>query len=303
MARSALAFDRGAALAASAVLTVLAVSRIGTARAGEVDWLTPSAKIVEHARREIPPDTWERARCVAVMPAASAGDGAGGRGVMSCRSGERWSAPLFLRLTNGSAAFQAGPGRADLVLLLMNESSVGNILGRRVSLGSGTGVLAYSSSNGAFAGVYVSSGVLRPDEDANTIVYGRGSSPRTILAAREISAPIEAAPFLRALGRSANTSAAPDATPGSTHGDVADRPNATRAVDDDDLRARLLVAEQTIDRMLTDTAAPAGGVVMAAAAEGGRATGANGATVSVERARLIQLRQQLDAVLAKLGRR
>jgi len=148
MARSALAFDRGAALAASAVLTVLAVSRIGTARAGEVDWLTPSAKIVEHARREIPPDTWERARCVAVMPAASAGDGAGGRGVMSCRSGERWSAPLFLRLTNGSAAFQAGPGRADLVLLLMNESSVGNILGRRVSLGSGTGVLAYSSSNG-----------------------------------------------------------------------------------------------------------------------------------------------------------
>jgi hypothetical protein len=74
-------------------------------------------------------------------------------------------------------------------------------------------------------------------------------------------------------------------------------------VDDDDLRARLLVAQQTIDRMLTETAAPAGGVVMAAAAEGGRGAGANGATVSVERARLIQLRQQLDAVLAKLGRR
>jgi lipid-binding SYLF domain-containing protein len=304
MARSALALDRSAALAASVALTVLAVSQIGTARTGGVDWLAPSAKIVEQARREIPPDTWERARCVAVMPAASAGDGGSGRGVMSCRSGDRWSAPLFLRLTNGSAAFQAGPGQTDLVLLLMNESSVGNILGRRVSLGSGTGVLAYAGSKGAFAGIDVSSGVLRPDEDANTAVYGRGSSPRTILAAREISAPIEAAPFLRALGRSASTSAAPDTTPGSTpHGDVADRPNATRGVDDDDIRARLLVAQQTIDRMLTETAAPAGGVVMAAAAEGGRGTGANGATVSVERARLIQLRQQLDAVLAKLGRR
>jgi lipid-binding SYLF domain-containing protein len=304
MARSALALDRGAALAAAVALTVLAVSPIGTARTGEADWLAPSAKIVEQARRGIPPDTWEHARCVAVVPAGLAGDGGSARGVMSCRSGDRWSAPLFLRLTSGSAAFQAGPGRTDLVLLLMNESSVGNILGRRVSLGSGTEVLAYARSSGAFAGVDVSSGVLRPDEDANTIVYGRGSSPRTILAAREISAPIEAAPFLRALGRSENTSAAPDTTPGSTpHGDAADRPNATRGVDEDDLRARLLVAQQTIDRMLTETTAAAGDTVRAAAAEGARGDGANGATVTVERARLIQLRQQLDGVIAKLSRR
>jgi lipid-binding SYLF domain-containing protein len=318
MARSARGFDRGAALAAPVALAVLAVSLSGTARTGEVDRLTPSAKIVEQARREVPLDAWERARCVAVLPAAAAGDAGTGGGVMSCRSGGAWSAPLFVRLTSGSTAFQAGTRRADLVVLLMNPTSVGSILGGRVGLGAGSEILAYARSRGAFAGVDVSSGVLQSEDDANTIVYGHGSSPATILAASEISAPIEAAPFLRALGRSANTSAAPDTARGSTsRADGADRPTATGAVVDDDVRERILVAQQTIDRMLTETAAPAGGVTRAVEGDRGTpgatltigttgttgTTGSTGSTVLVERARLIQLRQQLDAVLAKLSRR
>ena len=50
-------------------------------------------------------------------------------------------------------------------------------------------ILSYSRSKGLFAGIDISGGVLRPDEDANVGVYGAGATARTILASREISAP------------------------------------------------------------------------------------------------------------------
>ena len=53
-------------------------------------------------------------------------------------------------------------------------------------------ILSYSRSKGLFAGIDLSGGVLRPDEDANTGVYGAGATPSTILATREMSAPPEA---------------------------------------------------------------------------------------------------------------
>src|SRR5882724_1630849 len=60
-------------------------------------------------------------------------------------------------------------------------------------------ILSYSRSKGLFAGIDLSGGVLRPDEDANKDVYGAGAMPSRILATREMSAPPEAAPFLSAL--------------------------------------------------------------------------------------------------------
>ena len=45
-----------------------------------------------------------------------------GKGVMSCRAGEQWSAPVFMQLAKGSWGFQAGAEQVDLVLLVMNES-------------------------------------------------------------------------------------------------------------------------------------------------------------------------------------
>ena len=62
---------------------------------------------------------------------------------------------------------------------------------------------------------------------------------------------------------------------------------------DDDLRARVVDLQQMLDRILADTTpAPVG------------TTGtAGGGTVTVDRARLLQLRQQLDAMMAALNRR
>ena len=51
-----------------------------------------------------------------------------GKGVISCRSGREWSAPVFMQLTKGSAGFQAGAQATDLVLVVMNQSGVDKLL-------------------------------------------------------------------------------------------------------------------------------------------------------------------------------
>jgi hypothetical protein len=71
----------------------------------------------------------------------------------------------------------------------------------------------------------------------------------------------------------------------------------TSSTIDDDLRARVVDIQQTLDRLLADTTpAPVGttGTVGATPAS---------STVTIERARLIQLREQLEALIATLSRR
>jgi len=156
-------------------------------------------------------------------------------------------------------------------------------------------ILSYSRSQGLFAGIDLSGGVLRPDEDANVGVYGAGSSARTILASRELSAPPEAMPFLRGLSTiSTPTVAAATAAPSAS---VPATPRTTTmSTTDDDLRTRVVDIQQTVDRMLADTTpAPVG--------TSGTADTVVSSTVRVDRARLLQLRQQLEALLTSLNRR
>ena len=63
-------------------------------------------------------------------------------------------------------------------------------------------ILSYSRSQGLFAGIDLSGGVLKPDRDDNLNLYGREITARDILIAKRISAPRVAAPFLSALRRS-----------------------------------------------------------------------------------------------------
>jgi len=285
-------------------------------RPGDVARLSSAARAIQDMRGEIPEDFWERARCVVSIPelkkAAFIFGGEYGKGVMSCRAGDQWSAPVFMQLAKGSWGFQAGAEQADLILLVMNEEGVQKLLGNKVNLGADASVAAgpvgrrggvgtdgalsaeivsYSKSRGLFAGIDVSGGVLRPDEDANAGAYGAGATPRTVLASREMSAPTEAAPFLSALKSAAPGATAPAATAATTR-------DTAHAAADDDLRARLVDIQQSIDRMLADTTpAPVGTT--------GTTTTAAGTTsaVSVDRARLLQLRQQLDSLLASLNKR
>jgi SH3 domain-containing YSC84-like protein 1 len=302
-------------IAAAAVLILSA----GGVFASETSRLTAAASAVQQIRDEIPQQYWTGARCVMVIPdlkkAAFIVGGEYGKGVMSCRAGEQWSAPVFMQIAKGSWGFQAGAEQADLVLLVMNESGVQKLLKNKVNLGADASVaagplgrrggvstdavvtaeiLSYSRSKGLFAGIDLSGGVLRPDEDANRSVYGTGATPSTILATREISAPPDAAPFLAALGR---TSSSPSPRQGAAAAPPASRPATTPATADD-VRAQVVDIQQALDRMLADTTPAAVGT---SGTVGGSESG--GGAVSIERARLVQLRRQIDALLATLNRR
>jgi lipid-binding SYLF domain-containing protein len=301
---------------AATVLLATAGTASAAIRPGEVARLTSAARAIQDMKDDIPQEYWERARCVIVIPelkkAAFILGGEFGRGIMSCRAGDQWSAPVFMQLAKGSWGFQAGVEEVDLVMLVMNEAGAQKLLSNKVTLGADASVAAgpvgrrgavgtdaaltaeiisYSKSHGLFAGVNLSGGVLRPDDDANVGVYGPGATPRTILASREISAPPEAAPFLNALKSVASTTstssaAATPATPRTT----------TMPTTDDDVRARAIEIQQSIDRMLADTtSAPVG--------TSGTTGAASASTVTVDRERLLQLRQQLAELIASLNRR
>jgi lipid-binding SYLF domain-containing protein len=142
-----------------------------------------------------------------------------GRGVMSCRKGQQWSAPLFMELAKGSWGFQIGAAEIDLVLLVMNRDGAEKLLSNKVTLGTDASVaagpvgraaaagtdlqlraeiLSYSRARGLFAGIDISGGVLRPDDDANTDVYGQKADAKAVVFG-DTPAPPEARPWLQAL--------------------------------------------------------------------------------------------------------
>jgi lipid-binding SYLF domain-containing protein len=139
---------------------------------------------------------------------------------MSCRRGSDWSAPLFMRLDKGSWGLQIGAQTIDLVLLVMNPSGIEKLLENKVSLGAELSVaagpigrdaraatdpqvtaeiLSYSRTQGLFAGVNLSGGVLRPDGDDNRDLYGVRVTGRDVLLGESVPIPTVAEPFMKAL--------------------------------------------------------------------------------------------------------
>jgi lipid-binding SYLF domain-containing protein len=307
-------------VAATIVLASVSSARAAVSRS-EAERLAAAARTVQDIRSEIPDELWGRPRCVVVIPdlkkAAFILGGEYGKGVMSCRAGNQWSAPAFMELAKGSWGFQAGVEGVDLVLLVMNEQGVEKLLRNKTNLGVDASVaagpvgrrggastdaaltaeiLSYSRSHGLFAGIDISGGVLRPDEDSNRHVYGHDASPRTILTSREIMPPAEGRAFLDALAAAASPSrttanTAPASTPATPR-------TTTIPTTDEDLRARIVDIQQTVDRLLAETTpAPVG-----TSGTAGQPPAASG-TVTIDRARLLQLRAQIDALIASLNRR
>src|SRR5207247_2666593 len=96
--------------------------------------------------KAIPQDVWDKAACVAVIPsvkkAAFVFGGEYGKGVVSCRTANAWSAPVFLELEKGSWGFQIGAEQIDLVLLVMNKSGMDKLLQNKVALGADLSIAA-----------------------------------------------------------------------------------------------------------------------------------------------------------------
>jgi lipid-binding SYLF domain-containing protein len=217
-----------------AMFVVLAwLAAIGTAFAAvstaEAKRLQRAAEVVRAMRAQadkgIPEKLWGSAECVVVIPglkkAALGIGGEFGRGVMNCRNGGRWSAPVFMQLAKGSWGFQIGAAEIDLVLLVMNRDGAEKLLKDKVSLGAGASIAAgpvgraataatdarltaeivsYSRARGVFAGIDISGGVLSPDNDANTDAYGAKVDPKEIVFG-SVQPPPEAELLLKELRR------------------------------------------------------------------------------------------------------
>jgi SH3 domain-containing YSC84-like protein 1 len=175
--------------------------------------------------RDVPQALWEDAACVVVVPglkkAAFVFGGEYGKGLMSCRKAGEWSAPVFLQMGKGSWGLQLGAQSIDLVLLVMNDRGMEKLLQSKVTLGVEASVaagpvgrdaraatdaqlkaeiLSYSRTQGLFAGVTISGGVVKADANDNWDLYGRSVAPRDVLAG-SVKPPAAVQPFMAALQR------------------------------------------------------------------------------------------------------
>ena len=110
----------------------------------EIKLLNESTNVMRELRdapdKGIPEDLFNKARCVLVIPSmkkvAFVFGGEYGKGVLSCRHANGWSAPLFMEVAKGSWGLQIGAEETDLVLLVMNQRGVDKLLQDKVSLGA-----------------------------------------------------------------------------------------------------------------------------------------------------------------------
>jgi lipid-binding SYLF domain-containing protein len=217
-------------IVASSILCLTATSAWAALSKDEVKRLSEAGTILSELRaapdKGIPEDLFDKAQCVIVIPsmkkAAFVFGGEYGSGVMSCRTRD-WSAPVFMQLTKGSWGLQIGAEEVDLVLLVMNRRGMDKLLADKVSLGADASVtagpvgrtgtaatdaqmsaemLSYSRSQGVFAGIDLSGGVLHADKEADARAYGQSVSARdVVMGVASVKDPVEAAPFLNSLRR------------------------------------------------------------------------------------------------------
>ena len=182
-------------------------------------------EIMSIPEKAIPQNVFEAAECVAVFPSTIKGGfiiGARkGDGVVSCRTGDGWSAPVFLDLAGGSIGAQIGAQSTDYVFLFMNRSGVDSMIANKLTLGGEASVaagpvgreagastdwklkaqiLSYSRSKGLFAGVELKGVAITIDNSNMKDVYGEGvSAKEALLGGRTAPAEILALP--KELGR------------------------------------------------------------------------------------------------------
>src|SRR5260370_6981650 len=166
----------------------------------------------------LPQQVLGKAECVIVFPSVlKLAFGMGkdyGRGAMVCRTGKDfngpWGAPAMYALEGDSIGMQLGGESTDLILLVMNKRGAASILSSKIKLGGDASaaagpkgrdasantdawmraeILSYSRSRGLFAGISLQGSTLRPDNKANSRVYGRKISARAILLDNQVSIP------------------------------------------------------------------------------------------------------------------
>ena len=156
--------------------------------------------------RGIPLNILEQATCVAVVPGLVKGafifGGQYGQGVVTCRTGHGWSAPVFIRMAGGSFGFQIGGQSTDLILVAVNDRGFQDLLKSKFKIGGDAAaaagpvgrngqaatdwkmsaeLLTYSRSKGLFAGIDLDGTSVSQNREDTEIYFGGPHSFETVL--------------------------------------------------------------------------------------------------------------------------
>ncbi len=175
--------------------------------------------------KKVPKKLLEEARCVAVIPGIIKGafvwGGHRGKGVLTCRRDDDWSAPIFVNVTGGSFGFQIGGQSIDLVLFFVTDRSVKSLLKSEFTLGGDASVAAgplgrtaeastdlrfkseiysYGKARGLFAGISFQGARLAVNQKWINDYYEKRLWPVSVLYEDAVSDPgPEAKAFLAVL--------------------------------------------------------------------------------------------------------
>ena len=170
--------------------------------------------------KSIPMDIMERATCIGVIPGLKKGGfiwgGLYGQGVVTCRTGHGWSAPVFIREGGGSFGFQAGGQSVDLVLIAVNDRGFQDLLKAKFKIGAEAAasagpvgrnteastdwklsaeLLTYSRSKGLLAGVNLNGARVSQNAEDTEIYFGRPENFENILKG-DVAVPEGAVEFV-----------------------------------------------------------------------------------------------------------
>ena len=180
-----------------------------------------------NSQNGIPTDLLNKSECVIILPSVKKGGfiiaGQYGKGLMTCRTGEKfngpWSAPIMMQSSGGSIGFQAGGEAIDYVILVLNDKGARTVMNGKAKLGAdasiaagpvgreaeasttgnmSTEMLSYSRANGVFGGVSLSGTSLGPDNGAKEKLYGKKVTGEQIWAGK-VQAPAAAKEMLALL--------------------------------------------------------------------------------------------------------
>jgi lipid-binding SYLF domain-containing protein len=145
-----------------------------------------------------------------------------GQGVVTCRTGHGWSAPVFIRMEGGSFGFQIGGQSTDLVLIAVNERGFQDLLKNKFKIGGdasasagpvgrhteastdwkmGAELLTYSRSKGLFAGIDLDGTSVSQNKGDTEIYYGQPQEFQSVLKG-DVAVPPGAVEFVRDVAQS-----------------------------------------------------------------------------------------------------
>jgi lipid-binding SYLF domain-containing protein len=168
----------------------------------------------------VPLNILQQATCVGVVPGMLKGAfvvGAQyGQGVVTCRTGHGWSAPVFIRMAGGSFGFQIGGQSTDLILIAVNQRGFQDLLKSKFKIGGDASaaagpvgrsgqaatdwkmsaeLLSYSRSKGLFAGIDLDGTSVTQNTEDTEHYFGQAHTFDSVLKGN-VDVPAGAVPFV-----------------------------------------------------------------------------------------------------------